>query len=97
MANRKLGPKQQELVLQVFNDNYYTATRVMEYVLSRNVHTTTNKLIEMGLLTGAQVNHVRSVVTTLNWALLYPQGKTQRWWPTPVGRELFGSAHKRSQ
>lgn len=97
MTNRKLGPKQEELVLQVFNDNYYTAARVMKYVVSKNVHVTTARLIDVGLLTGPQVNHVRAVVTVLGWALLYPCGKTQRWWPTPLSKELFASTHRYSQ
>jgi len=81
-------PKQEfNQVMDVFENNYDTALKVLAYVASQEKTVTTPVLISAGLLTGAQVNHVRAVVTVLGWALLYPCGKTQRWWLTKQGQE----------
>ena len=81
-------PKQEfNQVMDVFEQNYDTALKVLAYIAAQEKIVTTPMLISAGLLTGQEVNYVRAVVTVLGWAWIYPCGKTCKWGLTEQGKQ----------
>lgn len=82
-------------LMDAAEEAYPLTLKVLRYITEQDSMVTTPMLIKAGVLTSKQINAVRAVMCLMHWGLLYPCGKTWRWWVSDDGRQRV-SAHKRS-